>query len=376
MTYRLITDESSLRHAASKLQSEPRIALDCEAAGFHRYTDRLCLVQLSTPRDTYLFDPLESDPAPVLKPLLEDPAVQVVMHGADFDLRLLRRDLEIEVRGLFDTQVAATLLGVTAVGLASLLAERMNVELSKRHQRADWAQRPLSDGLLEYAADDTRHLLALADMLAAELTDRDREDWAAEEFRFLESIEWVEETQDPMTRFKAARKMTPREVTSLRAAVEWRDRIARERDRAPFRVVGDPVLLDIVAQRPRSVRELSSMKGVSPRLAQGHGEDLLAALEKVDGLSDHDLRPCPKGPRNSSARFTPEEEAVAERIRELRAIRAGELGLDKGVLLSNTQITEIVRGGPRTLDALVKLPGIRRWQAQLLGTEVLEILLG
>jgi len=376
MTYRFIADKSSLRHVSSKLRAERRIALDCEAAGFHRYTDRLCLVQLSTPRDTYLFDPLETDPAPALKPILEDPQVQVVMHGADFDLRLLRRDLGIAVRGLFDTQVAATLLGAQAVGLASLLDDRMNVVLSKKHQRADWAQRPLPDGFLEYAADDTRHLLDLADILAGELGERERRGWAEEEFRYLETIEWIEEPQDPVTRFKVARKMTPREVTSLRAALEWRDRIAQDRDRAPFRVAGDQILVEIVAHRPRSVQELSDMKGMSNRLAREHGQDLLEALRRVDSLQEADLQPYPRGPRNGSARFTPEEDAAADRLRALRTDRAQELGLDRGVLLSNTQINEIVRAGPRSEGALRELPSIRGWQADLLGAEILGILEG
>ena len=169
MTYRLIADGSGLEEAAHYLKDQSRIALDCEAAGFHRYTDRLCLVQLTTPAETLLFDPLSADPRDALKEILEDPEIQVVMHGADFDLRLLHRDLGIRVRGLFDTQAAATLLGATSIGLASLLEEHLEVTLSKKHQRADWAKRPLAQELLEYAASDTQHLLPLCDVLIERL---------------------------------------------------------------------------------------------------------------------------------------------------------------------------------------------------------------
>jgi ribonuclease D len=178
MTYRLIADNDSLLAVSPQIRRQERIALDCEAAGFHRYTDKLCLVQLSTENHTFLFDPLAADPTSVLKPVLEDPEVQVVMHGADFDLRLLHRDLGIGVRGLFDTQTAATLLGATSVGLASLLEAYLGVTLSKEHQRADWAERPLADELLEYAADDTRHLLSLGEILARGLHEAEREGWA------------------------------------------------------------------------------------------------------------------------------------------------------------------------------------------------------
>jgi ribonuclease D len=374
MTYRLIADDSALLDASTHLRSQSRIALDCEAAGFHRYTDRLCLLQLSTPEETFLFDPLAASPAEILRPVLEDPEVQVIMHGADFDLRLLHRDLDIRVQGLFDTQAAATLLGATAIGLAALLKEHLGIKLSKEHQRADWAQRPLPDGLLEYAAGDTRHLLALAEALASGLEENGREDWAEEEFRFLEKIQWEEDQTDPVTRFKGARHLTPRQVTALRTVLGWRDDISRDRDRAPFRVVGDSVLAAIVMERPASLDVLADLKGMSPRLARKHGGELFEELRRVDGLPDEDLLPYPRGNWNGLSRLTPEEDALAEEVRNLRSARAEELGLEKGVLLSNARINEIIRSGPRSLEALQAVPGLRRWQAELLGAEILRIL--
>lgn len=374
MTYSLIADESALQEVSSRLQSPPRIALDCEAAGFHRYADTLCLVQLSTPEETVLFDPMAIDPSPVLRPLLEDPTVEVVMHGADFDVRLLHRDLGIKLRGLFDTQIAATFMGAGAVGLASLLDEHLDVKVSKKYQRADWAQRPLPSGLLDYAAEDTRHLLTLADILAQGLNESDRQLWATEEFQALEAIEWVEDTSDPITRFKGARKMEPLEVTILRAALAWRDRIAQARDRAPFRVVGDSVLLAVAVERPSSVEELCALKGMSPRLAEKSGEKLLRELREIENLPETELKGYPKGPRNGPGRPTPEEEALMETLRNLRTTKAGEIGLDKGILLSNAKINEIVRASPASEDVLRALPGIRNWQVDLLGKEILGIL--
>ena len=374
MTYRLIDDESAFPEVSAHLRSESRIALDCEAAGFHRYTDRLCLVQLSTSVETFLFDTLTTDPATVLRPVLENPGVRVVMHGADFDLRLLHRDLGILVQGLFDTQAAATLLGATSIGLAALLEEHLGIRLSKEHQRADWAQRPLPDELLEYAGGDTRHLLELEGILSRELAEKGREDWAREEFRHLETIRWEEERNDPVTRFKGGRYLTPRQVTLLRATLAWRDGIAKERDRAPFRVVGDSVLAAIVVERPDSLDALAGLKGMSPQLAKRHGRELLDELQRVDGLPEGDLLPYPRGIRNGPGRFTPEEEARADSIRALRSARAEELGLEKGVLLSNSQIVEIVRAGPTSLEALRAVPGLRGWQAELLETGILGIL--
>ena len=376
MNYQLIDTPEALQRAADLLAEASRISLDCEAAGFHRYSDRLCLVQLSTPRENLILDPLAVDVAPLLRPLLEDPGVEVIMHGADYDIRLLDRDLGIRLRGLFDTQAAASLLGAPAVGLAALLEEHLGVKLSKTHQRADWAQRPLPEGMLDYAASDTRHLPALADILADALREKGREEWAAEEFELLEGIQWEEEgagETDPVTRVKGARDLTPRELMGLREALSWRDEIARAKDRAPFRVVGDQSLLEIAVTRPASTDELGKLKGVSPHLARQHGSDLLARLDRVDDLPDESLPPFPRWKGNGAGRPTPEEEALANRIRDLRTGKAEGLGLDRGVLLSNAQIAEVVRRAPRTLAELKSIPGMRNWQAEILGTEVLGI---
>lgn len=359
------------------LASASRIALDCEAAGFHRYSDRLCLLQVTTEAETYVVDALAFDPADTLRHVLQDPAIPVVMHGADYDLRLLDRDLGIRLRGLFDTQVAAALLGEQALGLQALLESRLGVSLSKKYQRADWAERPLSDGMLEYAADDTRHLLNLADLLASDLTAAGRLTWAEEECRALETTATSRgdtEPEDPVTRVKGARDLTPREVTALREALEWRDRLARERDRAPFRVVGDQPLVEAVLRRPLDERELASIKGFPSGLARGEGAELLRCLDRIAALPDDQLRPYPRGARRGAGRPTPEVEELAERLKSARNRRAEELGLDRGTLLPNALVQAIASERPRSLQALASVDGIRSWQVEAVGPALLEVL--
>jgi ribonuclease D len=296
------------------------------------------------------------------------------MHGADYDLRLLDRDLGLRIRGLFDTQAAASLLGEEALGLSSLLEKYLDVRLAKEHQRADWARRPLSPELLEYAASDTRYLLELQDRLAEELERRGRLPWAHEEFQTLEEVRWEEDRTDPVTRVKGARELSAREVTALRRAMEWRDEIARERDRAPFRVMGNKVLLEVVAQRPATPKELEEMKGVSARLARQKGQELLARIRAVDTLPEDALEPYPPWQGNGGGRPTPEEQTLMDRIRDLRTERSRKLGLDRGVLLTNAQILDIVRSAPQSLQDLEALPGVKRWQTEVLGPEILAIL--
>ncbi|MFC1660161.1 ribonuclease D [Gemmatimonadota bacterium] len=376
MDYRLIEDPPSLESARPLVSSATRIALDCEAAGFHRYTDRLCLLQLSTDEGTLLLDPFEVDPEELLRAPLESRDVPVVMHGADFDIRLLQRDLGLRVRSLFDTQIAASFLGEASVGLAALLEKHVGVKLSKKHQRADWAQRPLPVELLSYAAADTRHLLKLAEGFELQLRELGRLDWAEEEFRLLEEIRWEEDATDPLMRVKGAHHLGPRAATALREALLWRDEIAREKDRAPFRVVGDATLLAAVLERPATIDELASLKGMSPRMAGAKGRELLSRLRRVDALAEDSLQPYPNSVRSGVGRPSPEEENQAERLRSLRTSRAEELGIDRGVLLSNATIGEIVRAKPRSTEELRTIDGVRVWQAELLGGDIVAILDG
>lgn len=362
--------------AAEVLAEEPSLALDCEAAGFHRYSDRLCLVQVSTPsgRDLVL-DPLEVELAELLRGPLEDPGKTVYMHGGDYDLRLLDRDLAINPRGVFDTQIAASLLGLPSLGLAALLEEHFEVRLSKKYQRADWARRPLESGMLEYAAADTRYLHELADILRSQLREAGREAWAEEEFRLMEEIRWSSEPPgDPVTRVKGARKLPPRVVERLRAALRWRDELAKEQDRAPFRIAPDSALLAIAIDPPLSSRDLGSVKGLNPRVADRYGDELFDALGRVDALPEADLEGYPRLRGGGPGRPTPETEELAEALKGRRNRVAQELGLDRGVLLSNAVVLEIAREAPTSPEGLLAVPGVKRWQVDVIGPELLSVL--
>lgn len=370
------------RESAARLEEDlrdaPRFALDCEAAGFHRYSDRLCLLQVTVGAETYVVDPLGFDPSHVLRGPVERPDVPVLMHGADFDLRLLRRDLSMQVTGLFDTQIAAALLGEEAFGLAALLESRLGVRLSKKHQRADWAERPLSDEMLEYAADDTRYLPALADRLAEELDRAGRAAWVEEECRALEAAadapNGAGEPEDPVVRVKGARHMSPRQVTALREALAWRDEIARARDRALFRVVGDTPLLEVVTTRPRDVADLERVKGFPRGLARAEGKDLLRRLDAVAAMDEPSLRPYPRGVSRGPGRPPPELEELVERLKVARNRKAEDIGLPRGTLLSNATLLEIARAAPRNLEELEGVDGMRAWKTEVVGRELLAAL--
>src|ERR687885_911599 len=248
------------------------LALDTEGASFHRYVDRIYLLQLSTRERTAVIDPLPIGAPAGLAALLESARVEVVFHDADYDLRLLRQDYGWHVRNIFDTRIAAQLLGVRAFGLAALLERYFGVKLDKKHQRADWSRRPLTEDMLEYAALDTMYLLQLRDRLEEELERTGRRAWASEEFSLLEGTRWdVEDADTAFLRVKGARDLTRRELAVLRELVPWRDAVAKQADRATFRVIGNEQLPAIAKAQPESRDALAAIRGMPRGLLESRG---------------------------------------------------------------------------------------------------------
>ena len=275
---------------------------------------------------------------------------------------------------LFDTQTAAALLGEPSLGLAALLEKYLDVHVSKKYQRADWAKRPLSDEMLDYAVSDTRHLRQLADLLGERLDAVGRRSWAEEESALMETLRWNSDGEvDPVTKVKGVRNLELRDVALLREAWLWRDGVARARDRAPFRVAGDPALLEVVQERPRDVSALALVRGFSPQLAERSGKELLDRLEQTDRLDDSELVGYPRGPAGPR-RPPPAVEEIANRLKGVRNEAAEALGIARGVLMSNTVIMEIARIHPHSVEELEGITGVRRWQSETLADRFLTVL--
>jgi len=348
------------------------LALDTEGASFHRFVDRIYLLQLSTRESSAIIDPLPTGALPELGRMIEDPQVQVVFHDADYDLRLLRQDYGWKVTNVFDTRVAAQLLGYKAFGLAALLEKFFDVKLDKKHQRADWSMRPLTAGMLDYAAQDTRFLLDLRDRLRGELEDKGRLSWAQEEFTRLESVQWPDDdSANAFLRVKGARDLNRRELALLRELVPWRDGVAREMDRSTFRVVSNDVLLEIARQAPTTREALGTIKGMPRGILESRGEDVLAAVRRGVAVSEADLPRFPRAPRWDR---DPDFDDKVARLKAVRDAAAARLDLDPGVLCSRDRMETIVRRNPATIEELLTVEGVRRWQADLLGAGFLSAL--
>jgi len=357
---------------ASEIAQAPSIALDTEGASFHRFIDRVYLMQLSTRDATAIVDPLPTGDLSALKPLVESPGIEIVFHDADYDLRLLRQDYGWATRHIFDTRIAAQLLGYKAFGLAALLEMHFSIALDKKFQRADWSLRPLSAGMLEYASQDTMYLLGLRDILHAELDAKGRLGWAAEEFVRLEQTQWSSEDAAQLyLRVKGARDLSRRELAVLRELVPWRDGVAKELDRATFRVVSNDVLLEICRVQPKTKQALGVIKGMPRGVLDQRGDVVLACVARAMALDETELPKFPKAPRWEK---DPEFDDRAARLRAVRDEVATRLELDPGVLCSREKLEMIARRMPTTIEELYETPDLRRWQADLLGPGVLRAL--
>lgn len=368
-----IESQTGLDALGKRLGGAALIAADTEAAGYHRYSDRVCLLQLSTRDETFVIDTLAVTHLDALRELFEREETEVVFHDADYDLRLLARDFDVKVNKLFDTKIAAQFIGEKAFGLGSLVEKYVGIKMEKKHQRADWAQRPLPEDMLAYAAEDTHHLPTLRDRLREALAELGRLKWAEEEFAIAQQTRWGQtEEQEAFLRMKGARDLKPRELAVLRELHAWREGAAETRDVATFRVMSNEALLEIARRTPLDMAGLEGIVGLTPHVLGRRGADLLAAVQRAVAIPDADLPKFPRGPRRPPP--DAEFESRADKLRAVRDKVADELALDRGFLMPRGQLEEIARVNPKSVAELEAIEGIRNWQVESLGEALVKAL--
>ncbi len=350
--------------------------MDTEAASFHRFVDRIYLVQISSDSATAIVDPLAVTNLKRIGDLLADPSIEVVFHDADYDLRVLDRDYGFHARNIFDTRITAQLLGEPAIGLGPLLQKYFDVRVDKRFQRADWSKRPLTPEMISYAATDTAYLLSLRDKLHEQLVATGRLAWAQEEFKRLESIRWTSPTSNKQgyLRLKGARSLAPKSLAVLRAAYEWREEQAANLDRAPFRVLGNDALSALARSTPTTHEQLGAVNGVPPAAIRRYGTQLLKAVRA--GLRTP-AREYPRGERTHRPKINRPTHERLQRLKAVRTTRAEQLGIEMGVLCPNGTLQAIAQAVPTTAKELREIDHLKKWQEEALGvSKLLEAVKG
>lgn len=360
---------------AASLAGEPLLAVDTEAASFHRYRDRIYLIQLSTRDTTAIIDPLAVPELSALGRLLADPSVETLFHDADYDLRILHRDYGFTASHLFDTRIAAQLLNEPGIGLAALLEKYLGVTLDKKYQRADWSVRPLIPEMLAYAAGDTRYLPQLRDILKEQLTAMGRWHWAEEEFALLNQVRWSASgpPEEAYLRLKGARTLRGHQYAVLRELYAWRENAASQLDRAPFRVLMNEAMVTIAKAMPADETALKELKALSPDQLRRRGAELLAAVQR--GVQ----APVESLPVFERTRRPPPDLAYEARLERLKAVRnkvAEQIPLAPGVLCANGMLEAISRLEPKSVADLAQVEGMRRWQIEVLGEALVQAVAG
>ncbi|PLX84392.1 MAG: ribonuclease D [Desulfuromonas sp.] len=367
----VLTDPADLNRFVEELKREPVIAVDLEADSMHNYREKVCLLQFSTPSRTVLVDPLAVEDLSSLVPLLADPGVRKIFHAADYDVRCLNRDFGIEIRGLFDTMIASQFIGEEKVGLADVLNKYFGVELDKKFQRADWSIRPLPEGMIRYAAEDTRHLHRLVELLEDKLKEKGRLAWVSEEFSLLEQGRFAGQEGPMCLRIKGAGRLDRRQLGVLEELLRWRDGEAERRDCPPFKVVGNKALLEVARVQPPTLRGLVGLEGLFPRVVDRYGRRLLEAVEKGRNLPEGDLPVFPRTPR---AERDPAAEKRLLLLKAWRRKKAQEMEMDPGIVINNALLEEVSRCPPRGAEDLADLPALKNWQREVLGEGILAAL--
>lgn len=372
-TFLYIETEASLVDLLSRLEQAQRIALDTEADSLHHYFEKVCLIQLSAGEENFIVDPLcGMDLTPLLALLAQKP---LILHGADYDLRMMRMTFGfLPEREVFDTMLAARLLGHEELGLASLVERFFGVKLSKGGQKSDWSRRPLSETQLRYASDDTRYLLPLAGKLRDDLGRLGRIEWHREACQSMVMHASRESVKDPdeAWRIKGSVSLTRCQLNFLQAVFLWRDREARRADLPPFRILGNRQLLDL------AVLEASDPEGVLrsglklPRNCKGKR---LHALKEA-------LREAAGRPESQWPDFKRRGRPLLVPTSLLKALRtecdrvAKDMGIASSTLASRSALENISRNRPGTLEEIVECGPLMHWQARLLEPGVREILEG
>lgn len=350
----VIETDGALRAFLARLREAPWVAMDTEADSLHSYPEKLCLVQLSIPAEDQLVDPLAGFDLHPLWEALSDR--EILLHGGDYDLRLLHRGQRFTPRSVFDTMLAARLLGITEFGLTSLVRRFLHVELEKGAQRADWSRRPLTPRMVAYALNDAHHLHPLASILRERLLTEGRLDWHAQMCRQLieDAIRPSDNHPDDAWRIKGVDRMGGRAMAFMRAVWQWREREALAARRPPFFILSHDAVFEIAM----TAAEGGDISGLIPqRFSPRRRSGLCAAVEAAAALPESEW---PVARTRRGERLSLAQKHQLDRLRHRRDRAASRLGLDPTLIASRSTLVQLAADWDRYA------PDLLPWQLELM----------
>lgn len=343
---RFIHTQAELIDFCNSAQSCPWVAVDTEFMRERTYYPKLCLVQIGIPEEIGLIDCLELGDLTPLWSLLHDEKVEKIFHAADQDLEVIYHLSRAVPQPLFDTQIAAALLGHgDQIGYSALAEKLLGVHLSKAHSRTDWSKRPLSEKQLNYAADDVRYLMLLYAKLNKQLTDLERLDWLQDEQQNLTAASRYSTAPNQAWRkVKGTSRLRGKHHQALQSLAAWREQLAIEKNQPRKWILKDEVLVDLCKMIPREIQELSELRGLPNSIIDNYGDKIIDALNRLEQFTSPPIRP-------KVTKLTLEEEGIMDTLAAIVKLKALEQGLSPGSVTSRKELEQLIRG-EKSLDIL------------------------
>jgi len=376
----MVEDAEALERMIRQLERSSVIGIDTESDSSYAYQEKVCLIQISDADTDFIIDPLRVKDLSSLGPILADPSVTKVLHGADYDIVCLKRDFGFVIRGVFDTLIAAQLLGMERIGLADLIDRFFGIELDKQYQRHNWALRPLLPEHLEYARGDTHWMPALRELVLVHLRRVGRLRHMREECQLLEQREWGGRTQDPdaWLDMKGIEKLDDSQKRVLRRLYQYREGEASRMNRPVYKVIPNEVLIEVAEASPSSMDDLDELFRNKHAMKRRHGSALIKAVNQ--GLDDD--QPIPKRQRTERPRRGirsrlngRQADKVFADLKEWRTqVLAQRRDVTAFTVASNSVLKAIASVRPISIEELGRIPDVRRWQVRDWGEEILAVL--
>jgi len=352
------------------LREQPTLAVDTESNSLYAYHEQVCLIQISTPDQDFVIDPLALSNLDGLGELMADPKVEKIFHAAEYDLLSMKRDFGYTFSHLFDTMLAARILGWQKVGLAAILMQEFGLQVNKRYQRANWGRRPLSPDQIAYARQDTHYLIAIRGKLQRELEKAGRLKEAQDSFAQIATVVPTPHPFNPNDFWHLLNgryQFVPQQHAVLRELYIFREREAQRRNLPPFKILSNRTLVELAEDLPHYPDEFQGIHGLSPRAVNRYGKRLIHVIKKG-------MRAKPPEPPRQQGR--PPEAILAryDALHKWRKERAAQRGVESAVIVSKKALWEIARRDPKASSDLSEIQGMGDWQRERYGREILTVL--
>jgi len=362
-----INTPEQLTELCARIKQEPWLALDTEFLREKTYYPVFCLLQIATPEWVACIDPIALPKLDELFDVIYSPSIVKVFHSCRQDLEIFYQLTGKLPEPVFDTQVAAPLLGFhDNPGYAMLVSSLLNINLNKAHTRADWSKRPLTEAQIQYAADDVIYLCRIYKIITQKLAELGRTDWLVHDFAELANPALYEVSPEKAwLKIKGKNKLTGRQLSIVQALAEWRERTAQAEDRPKSWLLRDELLLDLAKLQPETIGELANVRGINERAVNRYGKELCQLISAAKQRP-----PAPLHEKDRSAKKSQQQEAILDILTALVRIRAEENSLNPTILASRKDLEVLLFNDDD------ECPLLHGWRYSMAGRELVGLING